>query len=35
LQEDWAQRRLLLCARDFATLPGQARALLDALVPRV
>ncbi len=35
LQEDWAQRRLLLCARDFASLPGQARALLDALLPRV
>ena len=35
LQEEWAQRRLLLCARDFATLPGQALALLDALAPRI
>jgi DNA-binding transcriptional LysR family regulator len=31
LQEPWAQRKLLLCARDFATLPGYARALLHAL----
>lgn len=35
LQEEWAQRRLLLCARGFASLPGQALALLDALAPRV
>jgi DNA-binding transcriptional LysR family regulator len=31
LQEPWAQRKLLLCARDFATLPGYARALLHTL----
>jgi DNA-binding transcriptional LysR family regulator len=31
LQEAWAQRKLLLCARSFAGLPGYARALLDAL----
>ncbi len=31
LQETWAQRKLLLCTRDFATLPGYARALLHAL----
>ena len=35
LREVWAERRLLLCARDFAALPGQATALLDALAPRV
>lgn len=35
LQEDWAQRRLLLCAREFTTLPGQALALLEALAPRI
>ncbi|MFD2645255.1 LysR substrate-binding domain-containing protein [Pseudomonas japonica] len=35
LQDAWAERRLLLCARDFATLPGQALALLAALEPRV
>ena len=35
LPEAWAQRRLLLCARDFASLPGHALALLDALAPRV
>lgn len=31
LNDPWAQRRLLLCARDFAALPGYARVLLDAL----
>jgi DNA-binding transcriptional LysR family regulator len=31
LKEDWAQRKLLLCARSFIGLPGYARALLDAL----
>ncbi|HCS42657.1 MAG TPA: LysR family transcriptional regulator [Pseudomonas sp.] len=31
LQEAWAQRKLLLCARDFAVLPGYAKALLHAL----
>ncbi|MGV8887409.1 MAG: LysR substrate-binding domain-containing protein [Pseudomonas sp.] len=31
LQEPWAMRKLLLCARDFAALPGYAKALLHAL----
>jgi len=31
LQESWAMRKLLLCARDFETLPGYAKALLHAL----
>jgi len=31
LKEDWAQRKLLLCARSFTGLPGYARALLEAL----
>ncbi|WP_338920780.1 LysR substrate-binding domain-containing protein [Pseudomonas silesiensis] len=31
LQEPWAQRKLLLCARDFAVLPAYAKALLHAL----
>lgn len=31
LKEEWAQRKLLLCARSFTGLPGYARALLDAL----
>lgn len=31
LEEPWARRKLLLCARDFAALPGYARALLHAL----
>jgi len=31
LQEPWAQRKLLLCARDFEALPGYAKALLQAL----
>lgn len=31
LQEPWAMRKLLLCARDFAALPGYAKALLYAL----
>ena len=31
LKEDWAQRRLLLCARSFEGLPGYAKALLEAL----
>ncbi|WP_085638316.1 MULTISPECIES: LysR family transcriptional regulator [unclassified Pseudomonas] len=33
LSEDWANRQLHLCARDFAHLPAYARALLDALTP--
>ena len=33
LSETWAQRRLLLCAKDFQHLPAYARALLDALRP--
>lgn len=32
LQEDWAQRKLLLCARSFDHLPGYAKALLEALL---
>ncbi|MEG0246582.1 LysR family transcriptional regulator [Pseudomonas sp. WS 5412] len=31
LREDWACRRLLLCARSFEQLPAYAKALLDAL----
>ncbi|MGW8464624.1 LysR substrate-binding domain-containing protein [Pseudomonas sp. CLCA07] len=31
LKEDWAQRKLLVCARSFDNLPGYARALLEAL----
>ena len=31
LQEEWACRTLLLCARSFEQLPGYARALFDAL----
>jgi DNA-binding transcriptional LysR family regulator len=31
LAEPWAQRKLLLCARDFAQLPAYAKALLHAL----
>jgi len=31
LPEPWAQRKLLLCARDFYALPGYTRTLLDAL----
>ncbi|WP_339420533.1 MULTISPECIES: LysR family transcriptional regulator [unclassified Pseudomonas] len=31
LQEDWACRKLLLCARSFEQLPGYAKALFDAL----
>jgi DNA-binding transcriptional LysR family regulator len=31
LSDHWAQRKLLLCATDFAALPGYAKALLDAL----
>ncbi|RAI71144.1 LysR family transcriptional regulator [Pseudomonas fluorescens] len=31
LEEDWAQRKLLLCARSFDNLPGYARALFEAL----
>jgi DNA-binding transcriptional LysR family regulator len=31
LQEEWACRKLLLCARSFELLPGYAKALLDAL----
>ncbi|MGE8067011.1 LysR substrate-binding domain-containing protein [Pseudomonas sp. NPDC089569] len=30
LNEPWAQRKLLLCARSFEHLPGYARALLEA-----
>lgn len=31
LNEPWARRTLMLCARDFSTLPGYAKALLKAL----
>ncbi|MNP37158.1 HTH-type transcriptional regulator CysL [compost metagenome] len=31
LKEQWAQRKLLLCARSFEHLPVYARALLEAL----
>ncbi|MDI3270783.1 LysR family transcriptional regulator [Pseudomonas sp. MDT1-16] len=31
LPEDWANRTLKICARDFDSLPGYARALLEAL----
>ncbi|HEK1689593.1 TPA: LysR family transcriptional regulator [Pseudomonas putida] len=31
LREDWANRRLLLCARDFAGLPGYATGLVERL----
>ncbi|MGH8387395.1 MAG: LysR substrate-binding domain-containing protein [Pseudomonas sp.] len=31
LKEDWAQRKLLLCARSFDHLPGYAQALFEAL----
>lgn len=31
LEESWAQRQLLLCARDFTGLPGHSRALVQHL----
>jgi len=31
LNEPWARRTLMLCARDFRALPGYAKALLQAL----
>ncbi|MFD3213609.1 hypothetical protein RAC78_22345, partial [Pseudomonas sp. LR_7] len=31
LEEDWARRRLHVCARDFAALPGYAAALVEWL----
>ena len=33
LREDWANRTLKLCARDFGSLPGYVLALLEALTP--
>ncbi|TPG89094.1 LysR family transcriptional regulator [Pseudomonas caspiana] len=33
LPEDWANRTLKICARDFDSLPGYARALLEVLTP--
>ncbi|RBL71977.1 LysR family transcriptional regulator [Pseudomonas sp. MWU13-2625] len=33
LNEPWARRTLMLCARDFSALPGYAKALLQALTP--
>ncbi|MGV8918184.1 MAG: LysR substrate-binding domain-containing protein [Pseudomonas sp.] len=32
LSDPWAQRSLVLCATDFSTLPGYAKALLTALL---
>ncbi|AVD84843.1 LysR family transcriptional regulator [Pseudomonas sp. SWI6] len=32
LQEDWAKRQLLLCARDFAALPGYTAGLVSSLL---
>lgn len=32
LGEEWANRRLLLCARDFTVLPGYAAGLVERLV---
>ncbi|WP_194790022.1 LysR family transcriptional regulator [Pseudomonas sp. UFMG81] len=32
LREDWANRQLLVCARDFAALPGYAGALVEHLL---
>jgi DNA-binding transcriptional LysR family regulator len=34
LNEPWAQRKLLLCARSFDGLPRYAKALLEALQPQ-
>jgi DNA-binding transcriptional LysR family regulator len=31
LNEPWARRTLMLCAKDFAHLPSYAKALLHAL----
>jgi len=31
LDEAWANRKLLVCARDFAALPGYAAALVTTL----
>ena len=33
LNENWANRRLLLCSADFAALPGYAQALVKSLSP--
>ncbi|MCW2268295.1 HTH-type transcriptional regulator CysL [compost metagenome] len=33
LKEPWGQRQLLLCARDFSTLPGHSLALVQHLRP--
>ncbi|MCF1490052.1 LysR substrate-binding domain-containing protein [Pseudomonas sp. AA27] len=35
LREDWANRHLLLCSRDFSALPGYAAVLVDRLAERV
>lgn len=32
LSERWAERKLIICARDFADLPGYAKAFVDFLV---
>jgi len=34
LSDAWADRQLLLCATDFAALPGYAQVLLEALGPQ-
>ncbi|WP_369988205.1 LysR family transcriptional regulator [Pseudomonas xanthosomatis] len=34
LQEEWANRQLLVCARDFSALPGYAAGLVETLVDR-
>ena len=31
LSDDWADRKLLICLRDYGTLPGHVRELVDAL----
>jgi DNA-binding transcriptional LysR family regulator len=33
LTDEWAKRRMLLCVRQYATLPATARQLVDHLVP--
>jgi hypothetical protein len=33
LTDAWAARRMLLCVRQYATLPAVARQLVDHLVP--
>ncbi len=35
LNDSWADRQLLLCAPDFAALPGYAQVLLESLSPKI